>query len=122
MRKHMIVKLRSNFIIFKKLEESLFTKISLSSRKIYFLQKSNLIFVGIFDTHTKGSLMKLCLLHVHTAFVNFIGENIEYINKNKKREEIGTVSQFGTDVGSNNVSKDFLQIKIFEVNLKFRII
>ncbi len=117
MRKHLKVIWNLTHILKLSIEESSFTKIYLSSKKIFFLNKSNFIFVGIFDVNTNGSLIKLYLLHVYAAFLNFLGDNIDLISKNKKREELGVLIQTGTEGGPIHISKDYLQIKIFEVIL-----
>lgn len=90
-------------------------KISFPSKKIYFLFKSNLIFVGVFDNNSKGSLIKLYLFHIYSGFLNYLGENIDNISKNKKEEENVPVTFTGTEGNNGVISKDFLQIKIFEV-------
>ncbi len=100
------------------LEHSSFKKIYLSNRKIIFLEKSNLIFVGIFDSKSVGGWIKLYLLHVHTAFLNFVGDNLKNLTNNNFEEENLTDNE-GAGVP---LTKEILQVKIFEVIFLFLII
>ncbi len=91
----------------------LFDKIYTNNQKIFFLSKSNLILVAVFEPNTNSSLIKLYLLHIFTAFLNFIGETVDMLF-NTKQEDVITSKTL--DRSYNYITKDFFQIKIFEVN------
>jgi hypothetical protein len=89
-----------------------FDKIYLNNQKIFLLTKSNLIFVTVFSINTSSYLIKLYMLHMYTAFLNFIGETVEML---KVDDVIGGSNNL--DRSYNYMTKDFFQIKIFEVNI-----
>lgn len=93
-----------------------FNKIFTNNQKVFFLSKNNLVFVGIFGHNTNSYLIKLYLLHMFTAFLNFIGENVEMIF-NSKQDDI--ITSKNLDRSFNYITKDYFQIKIFEVNILF---
>jgi hypothetical protein len=91
-----------------------FEKIYTNNQKVFFLSKNNLVFVGIFGRNTNSYLIKLYLLHIFTAFLNFIGENVEMFFSSKQEDIITSKT---LDRSFNYITKDYFQIKIFEVNL-----
>jgi hypothetical protein len=88
--------------------QNTFEKIYLNNHKIFFLLKSGLVFVGIFNQVTNSSLIKLYLLHLHSAFLNYIGEN--NLNLNSKQEESPRLTD-----KTINIPKYMFPVKIFEV-------
>ncbi len=85
----------------------IFNKIYANNQKMFMLSKSNLVVVGVFGTGTISSIIKLYLLHIYIAFVNFLGDTIEMIMKNSDISSL--------DRGGNYLNRDFFQVKIFEV-------
>ncbi len=93
-----------------------FNKIYTNNQKVFFLSKNNLVFVAIFGQSTNSYLIKLYLLHMFTAFLNFIGENVEIIFSSKQDD---IITSKNLDRSFNYITKDYFQIKIFEVNILF---
>lgn len=89
-----------------------FQKIFFADFKIIFLIKDELAFVTIVSEHTKSHYVKLYLLHMYTAFVNFNGVVIDFILnfnyeiKDSKTQEDGAEIDF--------TKREFFQLKIYE--------
>ena len=74
------------------------------------LEGVNSVLVGIFDQNVNSYVIKLYLMHMFTAFLNFIGDTVDLLFNPKKED----TSQ-NLDRSFNYITKDFFQVKIFEV-------
>ncbi len=90
-----------------------FHKIYVNNLKIFVLieTKTSLVFCGIFNNNTNGYIMKLYLLHMFIAFLNFNGDTVDLLNKsrsdNEKSEE---------RILNHIPPNEHVGVKIFEVN------
>lgn len=66
--------LDSNGKIFK------FNKIKLGNIKLYVISKNNIVLITIFNLKTNSSYCKLISLHIYMTFINYVKDNLEYID------------------------------------------
>lgn len=86
-----------------------------SKYKLYFLFKSNIIFVGLFSKNCSKSYGKLLLTHLFVALINFKGDTIEKVSnlttKNNKKV-FESIQSFLTKTKED--IKDFKTTDLFE--------
>jgi hypothetical protein len=98
----------------------LFNKLIINDLKIFILTtgKAEVQFVGLFSIKTKSYIIKLYLMHMFTAFINFSGDMVHNMNHKMKYEEL---YRYSIDREKNILSHDFIGLKIFEVFNVFKI-
>jgi hypothetical protein len=63
-----------------------FHKIYFQTFKLFFLFKNNLVYCSIYNEQAINYYIKLHLLHMHVAFINFNGDLIDTIKISTKIE------------------------------------
>lgn len=93
----------------------IFRKIYFANSKVYFFydQKTKLILCGIFNEFASGYLIKIYLLHLYIAFINF--NNSSTIDSIIKDDNYSRVSLDKIHNIHNNAQNENYSIKIFEM-------
>lgn len=87
---------------FKSKDNFHFFKINFQNYRLLFMSNHKMIFVISYGTNTRTYIAKMYLLHIFTAFVNFIGD---YVNISKVESN-----------SQENMTRDSLHIRLFEVS------
>jgi hypothetical protein len=95
-------------------DKFVFEKIYFNTIKIFYLANNDNVICGIFNQNTKSYLVKIFLIHVLIAYLNF---NSEFINLNKtesKTPDLYTIRDVSSIMNVLTV-KEKLNLKLFEV-------
>ena len=91
-------------IDFKSKDNFHFFKLYFSNYRLLLVSNHNLVFVISYGVNTHTYIAKIYLLHIFTAFLNFIGDSKETLKSDTS--------------SSQSLSKDSLHVRIFEVKNK----
>lgn len=91
-----------------------FQKITIKNLKIVFLFKNGLIYAGIFGEEVKNYYIKLYLIHMFVAFINFNGELVESIKNSVNNNSSNTNNSCEQNEVDYSKS-EFFQLKIYEI-------